>query len=1501
MENKINDQKNQYNNDQLLEAQHSNTNDKNQNRFIDNIPQQKEFNFQNDNINITDESLSQNNSSTEKIKILNSNNNNNNVQSNGNNNNKNSNKPATTVSLQEKLKNIFLEREKAKLKYNKQLIPEQLKYNSDDDESNLSKDTSINNDKNMNKLNNENDNIPVVKKRTIEIKEEVKNDNLNLEDKNIIKLNNKNDIPNDDKDINKKEKENEIEVISNNINNINKDKINKSSRNEKINNENIINNNTENMSNENKDKNDIKTFRRRHNYNNNENVGKEKNLYQLLLAKKMKNMADDDDEEEVNKKNKEKERKYNIELEVKKDEKRNEYKNEKEKNTKENNNENQIKEETKEIKEIKKDIENKKDIEIKKGIEKEKEKEKEKEDIKDNENEREKKIEVTKNINKENKDHFTDQKIKDKENQFEIKSTLDNNIEFDPQKDKKYSTKTYFRNSGVIQLNQNINIEKNYYENEKKSTELPTPQKNKLTINLKYPPSNEINKNDINHNAKSPRVSPREFKMIHEKPKTINRYDNNSITMKNKDNDNEKSNIMKLLQLIKSKKNEREQIDKEKEKAKEEMYKRSKSQSFSRNLEEMHKFRNKSINDRKDEKNNINIIHNYNVETGVNLDNNISPKRQEIYSKKNRINNNKIITNYRARENKVNNINIHNEVQNKNGESPNNVQLSKTNSMFNIPNKNIDRIVVNNRMKKNQNKPNINKTNINVNNINNKENYKEVIHKHASSKLGKIKTKENENEGKTEIEIDFKKAYEKPVYIYNKSHLNSNINNKSMDIENSDTSNVLPNKMNTNYSTKKLANTNIINSSIKVYNPKKIQADKVNSVRKNSNDINKEYISNNNNNSNNNYIYNYNYNNYYSNNNNGLNNIYFKKKSSLIESNIDTNASSSNLSKSINNRERKKKYYSNNNKNKKDIFGVCPNYYSMIPQKNNSNKRMNLKVNKKQLYLNENNQNINNENENTDEEGRSFILDKHNRNPNDKSLEKCDSFISKNNSIIKNYNNNNNYNYNNINYNNINYNNINYNNINNTQNIRNIGLQKTMKNRKNLLMDFEGNEEGKSLNNIKNINNYKDANVIHTKKKNNKQKNFNLFKIEELLVIEEKLNTIIECLKYNKEINKHCFDLWNFYFNCSVFKKIEKIFDKEIDINIVKLGINYELISLIICYEYSLDQDTYIETNIKLLEIMELNYNNLMRLFKQIITNIDGDNNENIWVKKLLNIFENYSKKEDFFIYNDDILLTIEKIKHNNDNINIKIQKLLNYYQTENNTLLINYYLQLKTKTYEDLTIFFQKNILKIENEEGSLIASLYLRNNSIFSPIPPPYLKTKSIKKYTLVLDLDETLVNFKIKKGREGFVRLRPFLFGFLEEVSQFYELIIFTSATEAYANSVIEAIEHDKKYFDYIFYRQHTIIVGNDFVKDLTRIGRPLNSTIIIDNMPQNFRFQKENGITIKPFWGQDSNDKTLYDLMPILLDIAKNGGDVRISLNKYKDEIIGKITSNISKNK
>ena len=80
-------------------------------------------------------------------------------------------------------------------------------------------------------------------------------------------------------------------------------------------------------------------------------------------------------------------------------------------------------------------------------------------------------------------------------------------------------------------------------------------------------------------------------------------------------------------------------------------------------------------------------------------------------------------------------------------------------------------------------------------------------------------------------------------------------------------------------------------------------------------------------------------------------------------------------------------------------------------------------------------------------------------------------------------------------------------------------------------------------------------------------------------------------------------------------------------------------------------------------------------------------------------------------------------------------------------------------------------------------------------------------------------------------------------------------------------------------------------------MTRIGRSLDSTIIVDNLPQSFKLQKENGIHIKSFWAQDPNDKALYYLIPILVNIAFEEIHVRDGLEKYKEEILRQISSNI----
>ena len=245
-----------------------------------------------------------------------------------------------------------------------------------------------------------------------------------------------------------------------------------------------------------------------------------------------------------------------------------------------------------------------------------------------------------------------------------------------------------------------------------------------------------------------------------------------------------------------------------------------------------------------------------------------------------------------------------------------------------------------------------------------------------------------------------------------------------------------------------------------------------------------------------------------------------------------------------------------------------------------------------------------------------------------------------------------------------------------------------------------------------------------------------------------------------------------------------------------------------------------------------------------------------------------------------------------------KIKSILLNYQSESSSLLKNYILNLPKKTYSEINKFFRSQILRIDDYEGSLVPPSFFRKNKDFIPLPAPYLQYPSNKPYTLILDLDETLISFQIKSKKEGTLRARPFLFAFLEEMGHYYELIVWTSATEAYANSLIDAIEYDKQYFDYILFREHAIIIGDEFVKDLNRVGRGLDRIIIVDDMPQNFRLQKQNGITIKPFYGDDYNDTALYDLLPILKHIAEDGNDVRIELAKYRDEIVKKITSNIS---
>eukprot|EP00826_Nyctotherus_ovalis_P057075 TRINITY_DN7796_c0_g4_i1.p4 TRINITY_DN7796_c0_g4~~TRINITY_DN7796_c0_g4_i1.p4 ORF type:complete len:117 (+),score=34.29 TRINITY_DN7796_c0_g4_i1:1391-1741(+) len=99
----------------------------------------------------------------------------------------------------------------------------------------------------------------------------------------------------------------------------------------------------------------------------------------------------------------------------------------------------------------------------------------------------------------------------------------------------------------------------------------------------------------------------------------------------------------------------------------------------------------------------------------------------------------------------------------------------------------------------------------------------------------------------------------------------------------------------------------------------------------------------------------------------------------------------------------------------------------------------------------------------------------------------------------------------------------------------------------------------------------------------------------------------------------------------------------------------------------------------------------------------------------------------------------------------------------------------------------------------------------------------------------------------------------------------------------------VEKKKAWVRHKLYRQHTVPIGPAFIKDLSKLGRNLAKTIIVDNVAENFQLQPANGIVIKT-WITDFNDVALTKLAPLLEEIVrKKVPDTRVALSKYKQQM------------
>ncbi|ODQ66258.1 NIF-domain-containing protein [Nadsonia fulvescens var. elongata DSM 6958] len=167
--------------------------------------------------------------------------------------------------------------------------------------------------------------------------------------------------------------------------------------------------------------------------------------------------------------------------------------------------------------------------------------------------------------------------------------------------------------------------------------------------------------------------------------------------------------------------------------------------------------------------------------------------------------------------------------------------------------------------------------------------------------------------------------------------------------------------------------------------------------------------------------------------------------------------------------------------------------------------------------------------------------------------------------------------------------------------------------------------------------------------------------------------------------------------------------------------------------------------------------------------------------------------------------------------------------------------------------------------------------------PPPPPEPYNRPL---TLVISLEDLLIHSEWTREHGWRTAKRPGLDYFLGYLSQYYEIVVFSSQYFMQIEKPIMKLDPYHAYFSHILAREATRYQDGKIIKDLSLMNRDLGKIVMLDTDPAAYSLQPENAIPM-PKWDGKAGDTGLIDLVPFLEWLVTQPiKDVRPILETYK---------------